>query len=61
MTVTEQQLAEYRLELLAQRVRAEQDIAQSLWKLVKLLERCMERSPWAMQLLQGVYAEREKP
>ena len=57
--MTDQQLAEYRVELLRQRVEAEMRIAQSLEKILMLAERCIEQSPWAMRILQGVYAPKE--
>ena len=57
--MTDQQLAEYRVELLRQRVEAEERIARSLEKILMLAERCIEQSPWAMRILQGVYAPKE--
>jgi hypothetical protein len=55
---TEKQLAEYRLEILRDRNRIEMDIARSLGRLLALLESIVEHSPWAMQILAGVYRER---
>jgi len=52
---------QYRIELLRERIKVEADIARDLWKLVKLLESIVEHSPWAMQIMSGVYRERGKP
>lgn len=55
MELTDNQLAEYRLELLRERVKVEADIARSLNRLLKLLESIVQHSPWAMQIMSGVY------
>lgn len=53
---------EYRLELLRDRNRIEADISRNLWRLLTLLESIVQHTPWAMQIMSGVYkaeAERE--
>jgi hypothetical protein len=53
---TKEQMDEYRLELLRERVRVEAEISRSLWRLLALLESCVRHSPWAAQIMAGVYA-----
>jgi hypothetical protein len=64
MNLSDQQLAEYRLELLRERIRVEADIARDLGRLLMLLESIVRHTPWAVNIMSGVYAreqEREHP
>lgn len=64
MNLSERQIAEYRLEVLRERNHIEADIAQSLRRILMLMEACIQNSPWALQIMTGVYArefERKPP
>ena len=53
-------LEEHRLEILRQRVQVEADIARTLNRILMLLEACVQNSPWASQIMRGVYEKEYK-
>jgi hypothetical protein len=58
--MNQEQLNEYRLELLQQRIAVEADISRSLYRLVTLIEACIQNSPWAMQIMAQVYQNQQQ-